>query len=379
MKTTIPKTITDKKAAIDLITALTGQANILSIPVEFIRYTGSIDCALFLSQLLYWADKGSRRDGYIWKTYEQWEDEIFLSEYKVRKAANHLKSLGILETDIKKANGSPTVHYRIDLEKFSDSFLNFLQERKANNLGIQAEESEESLTYITTETTPYITTEGESFDETDSLSQGDNKFEEESTTIIVSEERENPARNLRKAGKAGAKPALLPEDFRPSEDTEYWAANTRPEISFNDALEKFVAHHRARGTELVDWQAELRKWVVNERPNPAKGEADLGFEHYLNRERAVTTVEDFFMENGVAGFNDAVEGLPELSQDTIRGCLRENVERGYLAKPDHDVYFSLSDYRNDPDYKELVDGQLEGLGITYTPPADDSKGQRQAA
>src|ERR1044072_4723575 len=157
MRTTIPKTINNKKAAIDLITALTGQANILSIPVEFIRYTGSIDCALFLSQLLYWSDRGHRADRFIYKTYKDWQREIHLSEYEVRKATKLLKEKGFLETKIKKANGSPTVHYRLDVEKFSESFLNFLQEQKANNFGIQGVGSEESLTETTTDTTSNIT------------------------------------------------------------------------------------------------------------------------------------------------------------------------------------------------------------------------------
>jgi hypothetical protein len=163
MKTIIPKTTSVKTATIDLIKSLVGQANVLSIPVEFIHYTGSVDCALFLSQLLYWSDRGIRRDGYIWKTYGDWEKEVCLSEYKVRNAANRLKSMGILETMIKKANGSPTVHYRLDLDKFSDSFVKFLQERKASNFRIQGEESSESLTETTTENTSNILSLSESY------------------------------------------------------------------------------------------------------------------------------------------------------------------------------------------------------------------------
>jgi hypothetical protein len=244
---------------------------------------------------------------------------------------------------------------------------------------IEAEEVNPDYTEITTDTTSNITyKERESFDEANSLSQKEYRFEEEDTSGLVSEEWDSPAHNLRIAGTPKAQAALLPEDFRPSDDTEYWAVTTRPDISFNDAFEKFVAHHRARGTKLVNWDAELRKWLINERPNPAK-EGTLGFEHWLNRDGALGMVEEFFMDYGVRSFDDVVKGLPELSRKTIIGCLEENVENENLANPSADMYFSLSDYENDSEYKELVDRQLKALGITYNPPACDSKGHKQAA
>ncbi|HZH92195.1 MAG TPA: hypothetical protein VEX70_16480 [Pyrinomonadaceae bacterium] len=135
-----------------LIKSLTGQNNVLTIPVEFIHYTGSIDAALFLSQLLYWTDKGRRADGFIYKTYKEWENEICLSEYEVKKARKNLEAKGILETKVMRANGNPTVHYFLDSEKFSESFLEFLKNRKASNPRNDSIESAESLTETTAET-----------------------------------------------------------------------------------------------------------------------------------------------------------------------------------------------------------------------------------
>jgi hypothetical protein len=113
----------------EAIKALTGQANLLTIPRSFISYTGQFETALLLSQLLYWSDKTSRQDKFIYKTYQDWHIEIGLTEYGVRKAANRLKKMGILETKIHKAFGNPTVHYRLKSSVFSDSFLKFLKER----------------------------------------------------------------------------------------------------------------------------------------------------------------------------------------------------------------------------------------------------------
>jgi len=137
--------------AIAIIKAFSGQANILTIPRQFVDYMGNLDGALFLSQVLYWSDRG--RDGWFYKTYAEWQEEICLSEYEVKKAVKKLVDLGVLETQVRKANGNPTVHYRLDFDVFSESFLNFLQKRNPRNSGIESRESEESLTETTTETT----------------------------------------------------------------------------------------------------------------------------------------------------------------------------------------------------------------------------------
>ena len=137
---------------LELIKSLTGQNNVLTIPVEFIHYTGSIDAALFLSQLLYWTGKGKRTDGFIYKTYKEWKDEIYLGEYEIRKARRVLEQNGVLETKVKRANGNPTVHYRLDAARFSESLLEFLKNRKASNSNNDSLESAESLTEATPET-----------------------------------------------------------------------------------------------------------------------------------------------------------------------------------------------------------------------------------
>ena len=141
-----------------IIKELTGQTNILTIPRAFVQYTGSIETALFLSQVVYWSDKG--HDGWFYKTYQEWADEICLSEYALRKSVNKLTEMGILETKIKKANGSPTVHYHLKHDEFISSFLAFFQngnceikETKLRNQRMETLESQELITETTTEIT----------------------------------------------------------------------------------------------------------------------------------------------------------------------------------------------------------------------------------
>ncbi|WP_051350725.1 hypothetical protein [Caloramator sp. ALD01] len=144
----------------ELIRAMTGQNNLLTIPRAFIDYTGDLEAALFLSQLIYWTDK-SQNDGWIYKTYQEWENEIGLNEYKVRKAKTKLENMGILDTKIKKANGCPVVHYRLDTIKFSESFLQNLKNPIFKNYRMETSNIAETLTETTTNTTTEITTNSE--------------------------------------------------------------------------------------------------------------------------------------------------------------------------------------------------------------------------
>lgn len=151
--------MSNQKEAFTLIKNLTGQANILTIPRIFVDYTGSLEAALLLSQVIYWSDKGGSGDGWFFKTYHEWRDEICLTEYAVRKAANKLTDMGILETKIKKAKGSPTVHYRLKIDIFTASlaatFQNGNCEIEGTNPPNQRMKSTEIAETIT-ETTPQI-------------------------------------------------------------------------------------------------------------------------------------------------------------------------------------------------------------------------------
>lgn len=121
-----------QKQIFNAIKAITGHQKLLTISRAFVDFTGDLDTALFLSQLIYWSDKGSE-DGWFFKTYQDWQDETTLSEYQIRKAAKKLQSMKILKTAIRKAYGNPTVHYNIDINVFSESFLKFLKKRNLKN------------------------------------------------------------------------------------------------------------------------------------------------------------------------------------------------------------------------------------------------------
>ena len=117
----------------DLIQALIGQANVLTVPRAFVAYTGSLEAALLLSQILYWSDKTKNPQGWFYKSYREWQSELSLSKHKVNTAVNQIKSKGFLKTKVKKANGNPTLHYKLDANAFIASFSVFLTKESENS------------------------------------------------------------------------------------------------------------------------------------------------------------------------------------------------------------------------------------------------------
>jgi len=118
--------ISRQREVFDLVKHLTGQPNVLTIPRAFIAYTGSLEAALLLSQIIYWSDRTSNPQGWFWKSYREWEEELSLSKHKVNTAVNQIKSKGFLKTRVRKANGTPTLHYKLDANAFIASISVFL-------------------------------------------------------------------------------------------------------------------------------------------------------------------------------------------------------------------------------------------------------------
>ena len=132
-----------------LIKSVSGQYNVLTIPRLFLdRLDSDFPTALMLSQLIYWSDKGKQEDGYIYKSDADWEKEIGVSRRQSRRARKRLCELGLIEIKIKKANGAPTVHYRLK----KDELVKWIVPKGP----IDYTETGQSLTDITPETIAHI-------------------------------------------------------------------------------------------------------------------------------------------------------------------------------------------------------------------------------
>ena len=129
-----------------LIATYSGNERKITIPKIYLELTGDYPTAALLNQMIFWSDKTKRTDGFFYKTYEDWEEETTLSEYQVRRSSKRLKELGVLETKLKKANGSPTLHYKVNMDKLSESILNKLKNRNLTNSSNDTEDSKATLT-----------------------------------------------------------------------------------------------------------------------------------------------------------------------------------------------------------------------------------------
>lgn len=129
-----------------LIAQTSGQKNTLTIPKIYVELTGDLTTALLLNQIVFYSDKSKRNDGYFYKTYKDWEEEILLTERQVRNSANKLKKMGLIETKVMKANGSPTVHYKLDYDKLVDSILTKCQIRFLQNVRNETDKMSETIT-----------------------------------------------------------------------------------------------------------------------------------------------------------------------------------------------------------------------------------------
>jgi uncharacterized phage protein (TIGR02220 family) len=147
------KKLSNYTAIRELVKRISGQDNTFTIPRIYVQFTGDLTSAVLLNQIVFYSDKSKRTDGYFYKTYKEWEEEVCLTERQVRLAVGKLKDKGIIETKLMKANGSPTVHYKLHFDKLAESILTLCQIPMQQNVSIQPNNMSESLTENTTEKT----------------------------------------------------------------------------------------------------------------------------------------------------------------------------------------------------------------------------------
>lgn len=136
-----------------LIVSYSGQQRTINIPVLYLEIFEEYNVAVILNQLIYWSDKSKRTDGYFYKSYKEWEEEVFLSQYQVKKAIDKLKKIDLVETKLKKSNGTPTLHYKINKENLTDWIMKKLNNGLSKNLINDYQKTSYSLTENTTENT----------------------------------------------------------------------------------------------------------------------------------------------------------------------------------------------------------------------------------
>jgi hypothetical protein len=83
---------------------------------------GSVKAGLFLSQLLFWCDKG-KKDGWIYKTIEEMKEETALSRKEQDAAIKICKKNNLIET---KLFGIPAKrHFHLNKDKITEFLKNY--------------------------------------------------------------------------------------------------------------------------------------------------------------------------------------------------------------------------------------------------------------
>lgn len=93
----------------------------------FVDITGSINAALMLSNAIYWTNRlPPERDGWFYKTKDEWTTETGLSRKEQDNARQRLLELGILETrraKISETDSITALWFRVNLDRLNQ-YLN---------------------------------------------------------------------------------------------------------------------------------------------------------------------------------------------------------------------------------------------------------------
>ncbi|RAK43994.1 hypothetical protein BHU61_10630 [Macrococcus epidermidis] len=114
------------------ITIISGNDNYILVNRFYLEFMEDLQGAVFLSQLTFWADKGKNKEGWIYKTQDQWFKETGIKKFKIAQITRELESRGIIETRVMKVNGNPIKHYRLLYDNYLEEVESVLENKQMN-------------------------------------------------------------------------------------------------------------------------------------------------------------------------------------------------------------------------------------------------------
>lgn len=99
-----------KNTIYGLVSQFLGQQNNISVPVPLVRMLGDYTAAAFVAQVTYWSDRTRDPEGWFWKTYEQWLEEMHLTNDQIRRCVKTANGL----VEVKRAGVPARNFYRIN-------------------------------------------------------------------------------------------------------------------------------------------------------------------------------------------------------------------------------------------------------------------------
>ncbi len=103
------------------------RSDIRTVSALISKVIGDQNAGLMAVRLLHWFPKSKKVGGWVYKSWRDWNAECNLSQGQVKRVHGNgfLEMIGI-ERAIMKANGTPTVHYRLEETKLVQQLAEFL-------------------------------------------------------------------------------------------------------------------------------------------------------------------------------------------------------------------------------------------------------------
>lgn len=255
-------------------------------PIAFHRVfadiAGSVTAGLFLSQAFYWTGtvQGTpERDGWFYKTADEWTEETALSQREQESARRRLRDIGVLQ---EQRIGMPAkLWYKVDLERLAelvDGRINLIREKRESRMAENANQDstktrsihnrDYSIDYIQrTEIDKSISGVQSERDrvslDVQETPQVDARATETAAATVSS--ISHPDRSLKAGrGRAARTDVTIPDDFEVTEALRETARKLGlSDVSIDAETEQFRDYHAARGTRFKDWAAAWRTWMRN--------------------------------------------------------------------------------------------------------------------
>jgi hypothetical protein len=103
------------------------RSDIRTVSALIAKVIGDQNAGLMAVRLLHWFPRSKKIGGWVYKSWRDWDAECNLSQSQVKRVhgKGFLEMIGI-ERTIMKANGTPTVHYRLDENQLIEKLAEFL-------------------------------------------------------------------------------------------------------------------------------------------------------------------------------------------------------------------------------------------------------------
>jgi hypothetical protein len=135
---------------ISTLIATAGHCNTIPVNKSLVKFTGGFETGVLLGQLLYWHERSTIKGGWVAKTDADFCEELCLSRYALRKAANVLRKRGLIEVRTRMFGRTRMRHYRLRATCLASEWTMYVRQNDGSLSEIEQglSESEQPLSEI---------------------------------------------------------------------------------------------------------------------------------------------------------------------------------------------------------------------------------------